>query len=182
MQSIYEAKLTGVLRPRTRFKDTVSLVRPPDAFTPHRYGLNHAGGFVGRRRELETLRRWLYDLSGQSSVMVVKALGGMGKSALCWEVFKLECTADRDFEAKIWWSFDEADATLSEFAVQARAYLAECFVSEFDRYAIGENLDAVWNLCNVERRCCVLTVSKGRWSRTRENPTCGRFTICSTRT
>ena len=77
--------------------------------------------FVGRRAELSALDEW-----GQSPdvVLLVKAIGGVGKSALTWEWVRrqAELAAGR-YTGMMWWSFYESHSAIENFIPKAISYI-----------------------------------------------------------
>jgi hypothetical protein len=63
---------------------------PPAPFVAHPYTLLETAEVVGRQQELEVLTDWVSDPRSQvfaSRVLVLVAIGGMGKSAVTWKWF-----------------------------------------------------------------------------------------------
>lgn len=100
---------------------------PPVPYIAHPYVLLESENVVGRKRELDLLTDWIRgidpDLAGVR-VMVLVAIGGMGKSALTWKWFS-DLTSDQTspLAGSLWWSFYESDATFENFVVRALAYV-----------------------------------------------------------
>jgi len=91
----------------------------PQPYYAHPYILTH--DFVGRESELTTLDKWV--LSSEN-VMVIEAIGGVGKSALAWEwVQRKAKETQHDFGGMIWWSFYENNSELEHFIHHALVYV-----------------------------------------------------------
>lgn len=100
--------------------------RPP-AYIPHRYTLTRQ--FVGRKAELGELDTWA---KSDDSIMIVEAIGGMGKSALTWEWINQQIKAKR-YDGVIWWSCYEHDGKdLSDFLRHVLHYIEQ---KPLDAYA-----------------------------------------------
>jgi len=99
-----------------------ALGKPPDATPPleeipqnwllaHPYGM--PPHFTGRVAERQMLSRWLMqDL--QHPLLVLRALGGFGKSALTWQ-WLLQDVEPRQWRRVVWWSFYEEQAGFDNF-------------------------------------------------------------------
>lgn len=84
---------------------------PPEPYYFHRYTLENR--FVGRAAELAMLDAW-----GRStdSVLVIEAIGGMGKSALTWFWARERArSAIPGMRGMLWFSFYEGNATMGVF-------------------------------------------------------------------
>lgn len=101
-------------------EDRTSLPPLPELYSVPRYNLTKR--FIGRVRELEKLDEWV---NSANRVMVVEAIGGMGKSALTWE-WTLHHANDLMQPAGVmWWSFYEGGATVEGFIRHALAYITQ---------------------------------------------------------
>lgn len=97
----------------------VSIPRPPDIYAVPPYTLTNT--FVGRRAELSELDSWA---ASPDPVMVVEAIGGMGKSALTWEWTQQHAEAlIPDLAGRVWWSFYERGTSMKTFLRHALAYV-----------------------------------------------------------
>ncbi len=95
--------------------------------------------FTGRVAEREMLTQWLQDDSTRP-LFVLCALGGFGKSALCWH-WLLNDVSPARFPRVVWWSFYEGDASFDSFLRETLEYLAEGKVADFSpRQQAGELL------------------------------------------
>jgi len=80
-----------------------------------------APNFTGRRSERKELSNWL-NKDAAHPVMMVRALGGFGKSALAWQW--LTHDVDRNhWQRVVWWSFYEGDASFEQFLPDTLRYL-----------------------------------------------------------
>jgi tetratricopeptide (TPR) repeat protein len=69
--------------------------------------------FTGRSRQRKLLDEWL-EADPRHPVLVVRALGGYGKSALAW-YWLLHDVQRRRWPKVVWWSFTSPTATIREF-------------------------------------------------------------------
>ncbi len=90
---------------------------PNEETTPDQWYLAHPYGmppnFTGRIVERQMLSQWLNEDS-QHPLLVVRALGGFGKSALAWH-WLLHDVNQTQWRRVIWWSFYESDAGFDNF-------------------------------------------------------------------
>ncbi|MBT3337982.1 MAG: hypothetical protein HN855_01910 [Anaerolineae bacterium] len=84
----------------------------------HRYALT--GNFTGRETELNTLTDWLE--TKDEPLIILRALGGFGKSALTWH-WLLNKVDRTKWTKAIWWSFYEGDASFQNFLTDTLKYL-----------------------------------------------------------
>ncbi|MDH4137814.1 MAG: toll/interleukin-1 receptor domain-containing protein, partial [Anaerolineae bacterium] len=77
--------------------------------------------FTGRAAEREMLSRWL-GTDTQHPLLVLRALGGFGKSALGWH-WLLHAVDPARWPRVVWWSFCEGDASFDGFLQETLAYL-----------------------------------------------------------
>lgn len=78
--------------------------------------------FVGRKAELKELDTWA---TSRNNVMIINAMGGMGKSALTWKWITDPDHGPRSFSPKgiFWFNFYEKGASLEGFSRHALAYV-----------------------------------------------------------
>jgi AAA ATPase domain/CHAT domain len=85
-------------------------------------------GFIGRRRELHALRR---DLHRGQNVHVVQGLGGLGKTAFCYEALKLYKRQGRDvltlWCAEVEQEGDPVSALMRQLSEQATTLIREAW-------------------------------------------------------
>ena len=100
---------------------------PPAAYIAHPYVLLDSTDVIGRQEEFDLLTDWATGASDELAavrVMVLVAIGGMGKSALTWKWFSDIAPEEmRPLAGRMWWSFYESDATFENFVVRALAYV-----------------------------------------------------------
>jgi tetratricopeptide (TPR) repeat protein len=77
--------------------------------------------FTGRLAERAMLTRWLSDDSAHP-LLVLRALGGFGKSALVWHWLMHDVPLVA-WPRVVWWSFYEGDASFDHFLADALNYL-----------------------------------------------------------
>lgn len=77
--------------------------------------------FTGRADERQALSRWL-DADAANRLLIVRALGGFGKSALAWH-WLLNDVAAPAWPRVVWWSFEESSANFDVFLRHAVEYL-----------------------------------------------------------
>ncbi len=77
--------------------------------------------FIGRRKELNDLDTWA---RSSETMLVVEAIGGVGKSALTWEWARDRASkAIPILAGALWWSFYEGGASTVSFVREALAYV-----------------------------------------------------------
>jgi tetratricopeptide (TPR) repeat protein len=92
--------------------------QPPELYAVPPYTSTNA--FVGRAAELARLDAWG---AASAPVMVVEAIGGMGKSALTWEWVRQSAEARiPGLAGRMWWSFYERGTSMQTFLRHALAY------------------------------------------------------------
>jgi len=98
----------------------------PAKETPATWHLAHPYGmppnFTGRADERAMLADWL-DKDIGNSLLVIRALGGFGKSALAWHWLMHDVDA-KQWPRAVWWSFYEGDASFESFLRETLEYLA----------------------------------------------------------
>lgn len=103
--------------------DSVLLPALPTPYEPHPYRLTQT--FFGRVSDLAKLDDWA---ASPDAVMVVEAIGGVGKSALTYEWFTRH---HADFDGALWWSFYESESSMRRFVRHALAYLTRQPIDHF---------------------------------------------------
>jgi tetratricopeptide (TPR) repeat protein len=100
-------------------------VKEPEPKTPESWFLKHPYGmppnFTGRRTERNMLTGWL-NSDKDHSLLIVRALGGFGKSALTWHWLTHDVDA-KQYPAVVFWSFYEGDASFENFLKETLKYL-----------------------------------------------------------
>jgi hypothetical protein len=103
-----ENKLDEALKLKTQVSSSGKL--NTGWFFGHRYGDIKA--FTGRADELKMLSNWLDD--DKDNLLVLRALGGFGKTALTWQWFNNNVDREK-WHTAIWWSFYEKNRALRVF-------------------------------------------------------------------
>ncbi len=117
----------GGVAPNTSPAPHVStLPVPPEPYIKHDYNLQTTK-FFGRKKELAKLDDWA---ASDDSIMIVEAIGGVGKSALTWHW--MHAKRGPKWAGVIWWSFYEGDASMSNFLRHALAYITQQAPEAFD--------------------------------------------------
>ena len=118
----------GALNNSKHLTSVKAIPNPPEPYIAHPYILTR--DFFGRKAELDILNNWA---TSSDVMLLVEAIGGIGKSALTWEWFK-SCaqSAIPKMAGAIWWSFYESDATMRNFVRHALAYVTGQLVTDFD--------------------------------------------------
>ncbi len=81
-------------------------------FYGHRYG--DIENFTGRATELKMLSDWLDN--DKDNLLVLRALGGFGKSILSWQWFNNNVDKTK-WQTAVWWSFYEKESGFESFLV-----------------------------------------------------------------
>ncbi|HSN75585.1 MAG TPA: TIR domain-containing protein [Anaerolineae bacterium] len=109
--------LTAVGRPPAQ--QTVEPPTPAGWHLAHPYAM--PPNFTGRLAERAELTQWL-EQDGEHPLLVIRALGGFGKSALAWHWLHHDVDAAR-WPRVVWWSFYEPEASFERFLAETLAYL-----------------------------------------------------------
>jgi hypothetical protein len=91
----------------------------PDWYLAHPYPM--PPNFTGRVSERGMLTRWLNE-DRDHPLLVLRALGGFGKSALTWHWLTHDVDAKR-WPRVVWWSFYEGGPSFDDFVGETLAYL-----------------------------------------------------------
>ena len=102
-------------------------VEAPQEKTPKQWQLFHPYGmpphFTGRVAERQMLSDWLQDTT--QPLLVLRALGGFGKSALTWHWLLNDVERQKqNWSRVVWWSFYEEKAGFDNFVYATLAYLS----------------------------------------------------------
>jgi tetratricopeptide (TPR) repeat protein len=92
---------------------------PPTWNLVHPYGM--PPNFTGRLAERALLTQWLTN-DALHPLLVIRALGGFGKSALAWH-WLLNDVDQTQWPRTVWWSFYEGDASFEHFLSETLIYL-----------------------------------------------------------
>ena len=77
--------------------------------------------FTGRAAERKLLTDWLEN-DAENRLLILRALGGFGKSALAWHWLTHDVNA-KQWPKVVWWSFYEGDASFENFIKETLEYL-----------------------------------------------------------
>jgi len=114
-----QPRSTTLDRPEPRATPPRVVPPPPKLYAVPPYTLTNT--FVGRRAELSELNAWAVS---PDPVLVVEAIGGMGKSALTWEwVQEAAASHLSGLAGRMWWSFYERGTSMKTFLRHALAYV-----------------------------------------------------------
>jgi tetratricopeptide (TPR) repeat protein len=89
-----------------------------DWYIPHPYPM--PPNFTGRAAELKMLDDWLVD--DKDRLLILRALGGFGKSALAWQWINTHVNPP-EWTRLVWWSFYEGDDSFEHFIEETLKYL-----------------------------------------------------------
>lgn len=99
---------------------------PPKEPTPKGWFLAHPypmpPNFTGRVAERAMLTGWL-DADAGHPLLVLRALGGFGKSALVWH-WLMHDVKPTAWPSVVWWSFYEGDSSFDHFLAETLEYLS----------------------------------------------------------
>ncbi len=123
-------------------RDDLPLPLPPDIYSVPPYILTNK--FIGRRDEFAQLNNWM---NSANPVIVVEAIGGMGKSALTWEWVK-NAHQQQAFDGVFWWSFYEGSATVDSFIRHALAYITRKTFEELNNLTYQERVSLLLDRFN----------------------------------
>jgi hypothetical protein len=113
--------------------------------------------FSGRSRELRLLGDWA--ASPAKPILVLDAIGGMGKSMLCWQWVRYEAqNVLPEYVGIFWYSFYERGADMSDFCAHALAFTTG---HSLDEYKKRKTADLAAELIPVLRRRRWLLVLDG---------------------
>lgn len=87
-------------------------------FYGHRYG--DLENFTGRATEMKMLDEWLNN--DNENLLVLRALGGFGKSALTWQWFNNKVDKAK-WQTAVWWSFYEKESGFESFLSETLNHL-----------------------------------------------------------
>lgn len=127
LQSLYEFAINGIIDNSSDETDekqdqtVLTIPEPPKLYSVPPYILTNT--FIGRVKELNQLDSWA---QSTSPILVIDAIGGMGKSALTWEWVNNPDRARKaipGLKGIFWWSFYEHGATMEAFIRHALAYI-----------------------------------------------------------
>lgn len=103
---------------------------PASWFLAHPYGM--PPNFTGRKAERTMLTEWLLN-DPNHPMLILRALGGFGKSALTWYWLTHDVPA-RQFIKVVFWSFYEGDASFDNFVKETLQYLGVLNAEQLSQY------------------------------------------------
>ncbi|HLO17951.1 MAG TPA: toll/interleukin-1 receptor domain-containing protein [Anaerolineales bacterium] len=106
-------------RPSPKHKRQVHKKKNANWYLAHPYAMSP--NFTGRVAECNMLSQWLNE-DKQHPLLVLRALGGFGKSALSW-YWLLHDVDSAKWQKVVWWSFYEGDASFENFISKTLDYL-----------------------------------------------------------
>jgi hypothetical protein len=126
---------------------------PPLPYFAHPYPLQ--ANFTGRVKERKELTDWFFE--GPQPIFAYIAIGGMGKSALCWywlqeDIIKEGLAPD----GIIWWSFYDKEARFESFLIKAIQYVSQGKIDPKEIGSIRERMEILYNLLYNDRFLLVL--------------------------
>jgi tetratricopeptide (TPR) repeat protein len=108
--------------------------------------------FVGRRDELEMLTKWA-KVESQQPMLVLEAIGGMGKSAVTWKWVQDNAVP---FDGVFWYSFYEGGAEMGDCVRHALAYVTRRDPNDLQNQSFAANLANLTHALQQERFLIVL--------------------------
>ncbi|MBE0682672.1 MAG: hypothetical protein IH589_12235 [Anaerolineales bacterium] len=111
-------------------------LNPPGWFYGHRYG--DLATFTGRAAEMDMLNAWLNN--DKDNLLMLRALGGFGKSALAWTWFNR--VHREQWQTAVWWSFYEKESGFESFLAETLKHLG-VEVKESARQQVNDLLEAM---------------------------------------
>ncbi len=106
-------------------------------FYGHRYG--DLAAFTGRADEFQMLTNWLNN--DTENLLMLRALGGFGKSALTWQWFNNNVDKQK-WQTAVWWSFYEKESGFESFLSETLKHLG-VEVKESARQQVNDLLEAM---------------------------------------
>jgi hypothetical protein len=113
--------------------DDIGIPLAPALYSVPPYTLTN--NFIGRAAELAMLDEWV---KSKDSLLVIDAIGGMGKSALTWEWTQRVVNGEHDFAGVFWYSFYEGGAQMGDFMRHALAYVTQQKPDEMKKLSYDE--------------------------------------------
>ena len=113
MEAIVHRPRRAAAARNTRDRNTAHMESRPS--------LRHAAEFHRPPEERTILTQWLAN-DARHPLLVIRALGGFGKSALAWHWLLNDVNAAQ-WPRVVWWSFYEGDASFEHFLFETLIYL-----------------------------------------------------------
>lgn len=133
---------------------------PPAPFVVGPYTLLQTTEVVGRQRELDVLTDWVSDPGKdvyRARLLVLLAIGGMGKSAIAWKWFHDIAPQELPTLAgRVWWSFYETDARFDNFVLRTLGYITGRSVEELRTLRAPEREEELLDILDREPYLVVL--------------------------
>jgi HEAT repeat protein len=129
---------------------------PPDAYVAHPYTLLQTQDLVGRQAELNLLTEWVSADADSARVVVIEAVGGMGKSALTWHWFMNVAPHEMSLAGRVWWSFYETDASYENFLTRTLAYVTRRRFAEVEALPLPDREEQLLRVLDREPHLIVL--------------------------
>ena len=127
--------------------------RPPKPYFAHPHPLQ--ANFTGRVAERQMLTEWLAPRN--KAVLVLVAIGGMGKSALAWYWIVEDVLKSRiKLDGILWWSFYEGESSFPRFLDEALSYVSGGTIDPSDIQFIYDKGRALVSLLQEKRVLIVL--------------------------
>lgn len=129
-------------RDLTTFHYVSEIPAPPEVLIAHPYTWLQTHHLVGRQSELNLLSDWVIKADSEvykAHILIMVAIGGLGKSALTWKWFNDIAPQEmKPLAGRMWWSFHESDATFENFITRALAYVTRRTLDEVQRIPVPE--------------------------------------------
>ncbi|MCZ6691943.1 MAG: DUF4062 domain-containing protein [Planctomycetota bacterium] len=140
------------------FHHVSAIPGPPEPYVAHPYTLLQTRDLVGRRAELAHLTDWVtLPEHKDTRIMSLVAIGGMGKSALCWKWFRDIAPQELpDLDGRLWWSFYESDASYEAFVTRGLAYVTRKAEDDVRKYPLDKREAALLHALDRGRYLVVL--------------------------
>jgi tetratricopeptide (TPR) repeat protein len=150
IQALYELRLDmPVVEEEDEEKKSIPL--PPNLYAFPSYSDQNAP-FVGRKAEIKQLNEWANPESNKA-MLILEAIGGMGKSALAWKWMQDRAVA---FEGYFWYSFYEGGADMRECIRHALAYVGRQDPDELTGQPLAKMLTELEAVLKEKRYLLVL--------------------------
>jgi Domain of unknown function (DUF4062) len=126
--------LEALPHPQPKAKDPIPA--PPALYAEPRYLVSHQ--FIGRQAQLDSLNDWAIP-ADPHPIIFFDAIGGAGKSMLTWHWLNHHAPKLRpDLAGRLWYSFYERGAQMSDFCRHALAYITGAEPKSFNQLKTPE--------------------------------------------
>jgi hypothetical protein len=150
IQALYELRLDMPVE-EDEEEEKKSIPLPPELYAFPSYSDQNAP-FVGRKAEIKQLNQWAYPESNKA-MLILEAIGGMGKSALAWKWMQDRAVA---FDGYFWYSFYEGGADMRECIRHALAYVSRRDPDEMKGLSLTKMLAELEAILKQKRYLLVL--------------------------